>query len=221
MTRKDYIPGNDAELLVWSKKTLAYITANHTRVKAPAMEPEVSDMIDDYEGKLTAAQDPNHGKIDTLRKNEAKKPLVKAFRTYIQGFWAKNPYVTNVDREQIGLNIPDTTPTTVGDPQGQAEAEVSYTGNGQLRLRIKHIEWTPLDPKADYGHRIYYSVCAPEETPPASADDLTKSRFARGKRAVFNFPPTDAHKIAYFAIRYENSKGIAGPWGPMFSAIIP
>ena len=28
-------------------------------------------------------------------------------------------------------------------------------------------------------------------------------------------------KAAYFSIRYENSKGKAGPWGPLASALIP
>ena len=28
-------------------------------------------------------------------------------------------------------------------------------------------------------------------------------------------------QTVYFCIRYENSKGKAGPWGPIFQAIIP
>ena len=221
MLKKDYIPKRDAELLIWAKKTYAYIDANHARVKAPPIETSVGDIIDEYENRLIITQDPNHGRIDIIQKNDIKKALIKEYRSYIQGFWAKNPYVTNADREQMGLNIPDTTPTTISDPEGQAEAEVAYTGKGQLRLRIKHIEWTPLNSKANYGYRIYYSVYAYGDKPPISAEDLTKSRFSRGKKVVFNFPPVDAGKTAYFAIRYENSKGNSGPWGPMFSAIIP
>jgi hypothetical protein len=35
------------------------------------------------------------------------------------------------------------------------------------------------------------------------------------------FPPEDSGKTAYFSIRLENAKGGKGPWGTVFSAVIP
>jgi hypothetical protein len=51
--------------------------------------------------------------------------------------------------------------------------------------------------------------------------ELPHSRFTRRKKELFEFPLEDSGKTAYFCIRLENSKGKAGPWGPVFSAIIP
>jgi len=43
----------------------------------------------------------------------------------------------------------------------------------------------------------------------------------RRRKELFIFPAEDSGKTAYFSIRYKNSKGQAGPWGPVFSAVIP
>ena len=34
-------------------------------------------------------------------------------------------------------------------------------------------------------------------------------------------PPQTSGKTVYFCVRYENAKGEPGPWGPIFSAVIP
>ncbi|MDR3352901.1 MAG: hypothetical protein LBO00_07885 [Zoogloeaceae bacterium] len=31
----------------------------------------------------------------------------------------------------------------------------------------------------------------------------------------------ESGKTIYFCVRYENAKGEPGPWGPIFSAVIP
>jgi hypothetical protein len=75
--------------------------------------------------------------------------------------------------------------------------------------------------RANYGRKVYYGLYADGDTPPATAEDLPKNRFTRRKKEIFEFSPADVKKTAYFCIRYENSKGEAGPWGPMITAVIP
>jgi hypothetical protein len=57
--------------------------------------------------------------------------------------------------------------------------------------------------------------------PPVSGDELPHSLFTKRRKELFDFPMEDSGKTVYFCIRYENSKGKAGPWGPIISAIIP
>jgi hypothetical protein len=178
-------------------------------------------LISDFEEKLQKAMAPNHGRVDSIEKNEAKRWLIVACRNFIQGFLARNPFVTVADREKMGLPVYDKTPTSVADPTGQAEADITYPGRTQLQLLIKHVAGTPLDGKANYGCRVYHGVYAADDTLPASGKDLRESQFTRVKKLLYNFEPEDTGKTAYFAIRYENSKGKTGPWGPLFSAIIP
>ena len=132
-----------------------------------------------------------------------------------------NPPLTDADFAAMELKPKDTTPTQVLPPTGQAEADMTYPGKTQLQGKIKHVEGTPQNPKSEYGYRIYYGLYATGSTPPESGMDLRESRFTRQKKVLFTFLPGDSGKTAYFAIRYENSKGESGPWGPMFSAIVP
>jgi hypothetical protein len=57
--------------------------------------------------------------------------------------------------------------------------------------------------------------------PPASGDDLPHSAFTRKRKHRFDFSEVDRGRRVYFCLRYENSKGEAGPWGPILSAIVP
>jgi hypothetical protein len=87
-----------------------YETKNALRFQVPAPSGEVTDNLERFETCLKKASEPNRGKVDVLKKNEARAALVKDIRTYVQGFLAKNPNVTNADREEMGIPIYDTTP---------------------------------------------------------------------------------------------------------------
>jgi hypothetical protein len=218
---KDYIPTSDMEYMLWGKNLVAYAEANHERWLVGAPKAIISDTLDVFEARLDVTLNPNCGKLDIARRNEAKRVSVKAMRSYVQGFLARNPLVTMDDREAMRLTVADTVATPAGDPTGMATANVLYPGATQLMLHIKHVEGTGHDPKANYGCRIYYGVYDRDDTPPATGKDLRQSRFTRSKKELFLFEPEDAAKTAWFCIRYENSKGRPGPWGRMFSAVIP
>ena len=218
--KKNYIPAGDAKMLEWAKNLNAEAVKGFAKWKIAAPELFIETPLSEFETALEKLADPNHGKIDVSAKNAAKKTLGKACREYVQGFLARNPLVTDLDRERLGITIYDTIPTSIADPTGQADAKITYPGRTQLMLHIQHVDGT-FDRKTNYGCRVYFSTYAHGETPPASGKDLRESKFTRQKKMLFTFQPADSGKTAYFVIRYENSKGSTGPWGPMFSAIIP
>jgi hypothetical protein len=146
--------------------------------------------------------------------------MVEAMRDVKKRYFYEPP-LTDADFVSLGLKPKDTTPTAIEEPKGQADADIAYPGKTQLELRIKHVDGTPLDPRSDYGCRVYHGVYAPDETPPESGEDLRESLFSKRRKLMYSFGPKSSGKTAYFCIRYENSKGQKGPWGPIFSAIIP
>jgi hypothetical protein len=111
------------------------------------------------------------------------------------------PPLTATDFAALGLRMKDSLPTTVAKPLGQAEADVEYLGAGVLQLRIRHVEGTPADAKADYGYKIHYGVYADSDTLPANGRDFSRNKFSRRKKVVFEFAPADAKKTAYFCIK--------------------
>jgi hypothetical protein len=51
-------------------------------------------------------------------------------------------------------------------------------------------------------------------------DSGVPDAFTRRKRERFDFDGESGNTV-YFCLRYENSKGEAGPFGPLLSAVVP
>ena len=221
MVRNDYIPTNDNAFYDWAAKLLSYAAANYERWHVIMPLDMLQALLSDYRIKLERAKLPNHGSADVIGKNVAKAKLVKALREFVQGHIARNVEVTDVDKRSMDLPIYDRKPTPVSDPTGQATVSITFPGRTQLKLIINPVGDVSLHPRVYYGCRIYYGIYAAGEPPPKSGVDLRESKFTRRKRELFTFVPKDSGKTAYFSVRYENSRGVAGPWGAMTSAIIP
>ena len=86
-------------------------------------------------------------------------------------------------------------------------------------------------PEADWGVRIFWGILGEPTAldkfrllaPPVTGNDLPHSVFTHRKKYRFDFEG-DSGRTVWFCLRYENSKGGRegeGPFGPLFSAIIP
>ena len=221
MSGKRYIPASDAGLIERGEKVYTRADERHTEWGVIAAGEERKGRLAEFKQKVELCKLATSSRVDISVKNALKPPVVKDIREYVQGYVARNPLVTVEDREIMGLPSYDRTPTQVGPPQGQATAVVEYRGGQVVRLHITHMNSTPADKKANYGCKIYFGVFADSDTQPVTGEDLTKQIFTRRKKEDFMFSPTDVKKTAYFCIRYENSKGQAGAWGPMIAAVIP
>jgi hypothetical protein len=218
---RNYIPARDVDFVLWAQKLYEYANANHVQLGIVELDHDIMTRLANFATLVTKCESAEHTKADEVEKRDARKVVEKDARNFVQGALARNIKVTNRDREIMKIPVHDATPTPIPDPAGQASAEISYPGRAQLKLHISHVDGTPADKKAGYGYRVYHKLCAPGDAPPNTGMDLTESKFSRRKVMMFTFPPTESGKTAYFCIRYENSKGKAGPWGPMVSAIIP
>jgi hypothetical protein len=92
-----------------------------------------------------------------------------------------------------------------------------------------------LNPGSDYGYAIYVGImphggatleqAASDKhylmKPSADGKGLAHYRFTQRRKEKALFDAEDAGMTAYVCCRYENSKGEAGQWGPVASAIIP
>ena len=220
MSGKNYIPSSDLKFLEWSKKLVGYAMANYQRWGVIDPKDMLETLLEDFDGKLKNANLPDSGAITKRIKNEARTLLERAIRAYVQGFLARNPLVNTDDRGELGLPVYDRIPTPVAVPAGLPKANITLTRPLQLMVNIIPDQNEP-DKRVTYGCRIYYGTYAPADTPPANGKDLRESFFTRKKKELIKFQPEDAGKTAFFSIRYENSKGQAGQYGPLASSIIP
>jgi hypothetical protein len=233
--RSDWLPAKREQQIAMAKQWYAILNRNAQKWKIPnEVETELEGLTEAAQDELAEAMSGNRTATITARCNEAFSALVAKMRD-IKDRYFKKPPLADPDFISLGLKPKDTVKTPVAAPAGQAEADVTYPGPHLLMLRLRHIEGTLTDDRADYGYRVYYGIlphggATAEEAagihhylmkPPVSGEELPNSTFPRRKKEIMDLPAEDSGKTAYFCIRYENAKGQKGPWGPLFSAVIP
>jgi hypothetical protein len=221
MKNKEYIPYGDAKFLEWVKFLFQYVFANAARFRMMPPDAIINEYIESFETALAKCALPNHGKIDILEKKEARRIVEKFARETVQGFLARNPNVTDIDREKMRITVYDTEPTSVAVPVGLPAATFKFPNTGASEMSIGHTEGTPFDAKANYGTKAAYDLFHIDQPIPVHVDMLNKSIFTRRKKYLLTFDQADSGKRACFCLRYENSKGEAGQWGQIVTAIVP
>jgi hypothetical protein len=166
----------------------------------------------------TAKNETTRTPVATAQCKEAFDALTAFMRDFKRRYFLSPPLLDS-DYVSLGLKPHDSTPTASGTPTAQVTVETYLLGRHELGVRIIYVVGNPTDP-ASKGYRIWYSVVAPGEAPPANPDDLRKSFYTKRKKDVIEFEFGDSGKTAYFAVQIEN-EGKKGPWGPLVSALIP
>jgi hypothetical protein len=216
---RDYIPKNDEDLLAFVKTLYAYALLHFLRWLIPSPQTFLEAFITAFESALRAYQDPNHGKIDTLNKNEAKKTLIAALRTYIQGFIIRNPEVTDEDKERMDLPLRDPTPTPHPKPDLKPETEAVPSGKGKhtvtaLNPQTGNKHKPPLVSGVAFAHKIRNM-----NDPKALAEDMP-SEFQTSPVRDFQWGEELYGKVVDYACAYENEGGKRGPWSDVANLII-
>ncbi|MDR2482028.1 MAG: hypothetical protein LBD08_00170 [Treponema sp.] len=215
----DYIPTIEANLLPFAKTLYEYAMMSFTRWGVPSPQLLLEAAIDAFESAFISCQRPNHGKVDRLVKNEAKDALVHALRTYVQGYIARNPLVTDEDREQMNLPLYDTTPTPHPVPEVRPETEVLPMGKGAHKVtavnpQTQNKKRPPLVSAVAYARRVRRA-----DEPVSRAEDMP-SDSQTGTSRTFQYTEADYGKVADYATAYENSTGHRGHWSNVTSLLI-
>lgn len=218
----DYMPGKAANLCDFGWGVVEFSTDNHERWGVSAPPQSLTEDLTDLGDAIDRCKAPDRNRIDTARKKKLQSAVEKGLRNYLQGKIMHNVDVTEEDRQIMGLPIRDAVSTPVGDPAGLVTATVKYLNTGAMEMHIAHMEDTPFDKRANYGVKIAYGLFALGIDEPLPTDEgmLKEHRFTRRKKEKFIFSKKDSRKTLCFCLRYENSKGIPGQWGPIMGAVI-
>ena len=214
------MPSKKEEQLAMCRSWITALDAKQKEWNVPA------DKITVLSAALTTADTENsmpageRNKVSNSRLKDAFTVLTAEMRDVKKRYFYVPP-LTNADLTGLGLKPKDTVPTPVSVPKVRAAGKIVYRGSGSLELHIAPEADISDDKRAYYGCKIVYAVMNADEPAPKSEKELTESMFTRRKKETFIFQPQDAAKKVYFCMRYENSKGQAGPWCPIFAAVIP
>ncbi|MDR0567583.1 MAG: hypothetical protein LBG87_00045 [Spirochaetaceae bacterium] len=215
-----YIPGPDDAFETWQKNFIEYAEAHAGTMKIP---PEgvasLKASQQAFEAALAKFKDPNHGKLDTAAKNDAKNAYIQAIRDFVKGY-LYNPAVSETDRRSLGVPPERHAPATPApDPETVPEAEVQLT---LIRWLVIHFRdkggKSKAKPHGIHGAEIRWGLA---ENPIKDPEEMPHSDFDTASPFKLEFKDQERGKTVYFALRWENTRGRKGPWSEVYSAIVP
>jgi hypothetical protein len=217
---KDYIPGADHAFLSWSTGFLTNLTPLVAQLKLPQdITAALTTQRQAFANKLTIAD--NEGtrtKVTVKEKNDARTLFEGNIRQTVKEYLTNNHLMTDAIRDLLGLPIPDTKPTP-------APAATTYPWTKALTAVIREVgfdygssETSKAKPAGQHGMELA-SVIA--DTKPAEVDELIHSSFSTHTPLVLNFKESERGKTLWYAVRWENTRGIKGPWSEIMSVVIP
>jgi hypothetical protein len=215
----DYLKKGDEDLARFATNLAAYASNNHQRWKVPPPIDFLNGPLAAYLAALSDFLKPNHGKIDTENKNKAKDILTKALRTYIQGYIARNPLVTDEDKNNMRIPLRDTTPTTHPVPEDRPDTEAVPEGTGTHTV-------TAINPnthnkrKPDNVTGVAFARRLRKQGESVSRAGDMPSDFQAGTSRAYHYTEAEYGMIADYATAYENGSGKRGPWSNVTSLII-
>jgi hypothetical protein len=220
MPSSDYIPSADGAFLAWAQNLIAYVTQHFAAWNIPTPQTTLVPLLTAFETAFEACRNPNRGKLDTQKKNEARKSLEKELRVYNKAYLLYNPVVTDDDRTAMGLPIysgtrhpvqpPTTSPQLLPDTGTRRIIKVYYKDEGASRrgkpAGVKGIEvkWAKL------------------KEAPRDISELVNSGFDTNPPLELTFEEHERGEKVYMCGRWEiQREGEKGPWGDIEEVIIP
>jgi hypothetical protein len=221
MSNKDFIPGSDNDFYVWADTFFNYANPFMTQWEVPeASWQALNDLHNDFRIKFEVAKDiQTRTHITILSKTEARGRLELSIRSFLKSYITYNPHVTNEDRTGMGLPIHDTKPTPMDDPHSYPKVTVKSSSPAVVELHIIDSETNgKAKPEGVHGAEIRWLIAL---EPPINWTELTNSSFTTHSPCILSFAREQRGNRLFFALRWENTRGIKGPWSDIESTIIP
>ena len=135
MPSKDYLPKTDGNIVPWTENFVQVASANAAALGLGTVDiTALKTKNADYATKLnTAIAKQSESKAATEAKNMAKSAVVESVRSLARQIQAR-PGVPDNLKEQLGLNVPDPTPSPE-HPQIPTELSGSIGTGGLANLK--------------------------------------------------------------------------------------
>ncbi len=216
----DYIPAADPEFNSWQENFVTYAADNMAALGLTAadltpVETAQTAWDTDYPAHVAATQAAQGA---TATKNGARAGYETLIRALVRRLQA-SPTITDAQRAGLGITIPDTDPTPSGPPTSRPV--LSITCSQRLRQGVHFMDETTPTRKAKpagvLGAEIWAKVGG---QPPVDASELSFLGLSTRTPFTANFVGSQGGQIAYYWVRWVNSRGEKGPWSEMASATI-
>jgi hypothetical protein len=218
----DYIPYTDPGFHAWQGDLLSYISTRAGLWGISEVEwAKLEALQTVYLAKYAIAENPaTRTSTAILEKNQARDAYTKEIRLVVKVHIIYNPVVTDGDRNNMALPIHKTTHTPAEVAKTYPDFDID---SSIIRCLIIHFydqgqKKSKAKPPGQHGAEIRWAI---SETPIVDVSKLTNSSFDTHTPFTLEFEGHERGQMVYFALRWENTRGLKGHWSEIVSAIIP
>jgi hypothetical protein len=170
---KDWIPGVIVQLVLLCQKWLAALTSAETRAAFHWDDALCAGAVAEIEPfeHAAAACDKDDSTKNRAARRETRRTAIEAMRAFAASSIRNNPYMSEADRLELGLNRPDSIPTVHERPTLRPTAAVERTINFcEHRVKALNPEnGKPVKPAGVYGVRFVWQPGSPSSTESSAA----------------------------------------------------
>ena len=218
----DYIPAPDDAFAHWLDQFILFATLHAselgiTTAQLTAMNNAQALWATGYADFLTAL---NALRMATQTKDETRAAVEALART-LAGQVQKRPATTNDQRVGLGITVPKAGPTPSPVPSTAPTMQKIDTGTRSILNLFYADSATPTKLAKPAG--VQFAEIREQIGGTAPVDPETMPLLAMEGRAPYraDFAPADIGQTVWLALRWVNTRGQAGPWSEIFSAVVP
>jgi len=222
MSTSNYIPARDADFDIWQGQFIAGITpARITAWKITQADYDALVLLQtDWTSAWNIAKDiGSHTSAETVAKNQARDVYEHALRTFVSQWIRGNTLITDDERRDLGVTVPDAERTPVGIKTNAPLLTFDPAVHTVQTLRIGN----PDDPQTQgmpAGQKVFL-----ERFVGGSGLDPATISFGNAQVVTrflhrIQYTEADVGKTVYLRACYVNTKGEKGPFSPVLNAVI-
>lgn len=216
----DYIPGPDADFTAWLNNFINFANANLADLGLVAadlapLQAAFTTWNTAFDAHV-AAQAAARGTRET--KDAARKDAERLARPMVQRLQTAGT-VSNAQRQSLGVTPRSTTRTEAAEPTSRPVATVDTSQ--RLQHTISFVDelspTTRAKPAGISGCEVWVKVGGEAPVDPSELKYLatdTRTPYTAG------YDGNDGGKIAYYMLRWVNTRGERGPWSQTVAATI-
>jgi hypothetical protein len=214
-TRKPF-PSKEDELNTYFKLVVAYITLHYSRLHVSESDKTlINELYDEWFILYPLSQNLyTRSTMIVANKNRLRDSLIIALRTVFADI--PTSVLTLQDRMTLRLTERKSTRSAPKIPTRYPLGQI-YTGNFyQHTLYFTDEDGSLGKPKGVRGCQIWCKVGEPI----TDLKELTFLGTCSASPFLHKFALSDAGKTVHYRLRWENTRGEAGPWSPAVRATV-
>jgi hypothetical protein len=218
---EDWLPHREQDFTDLAQKWKAGLSDAANVTAFDWKQAEAAAVLGALEAFLTAraAYETDDSTKNRMAKDEAKTAAVHAMRDFANTSIRFNKRMPDEDRAQYGIRPADTVRTGDTEPETYPEAEGDTSVLRQVTIRF----WDSATKKRGKPHGVHGAEIrwALLDRAPESVDELTASDFDTASPFTLKFGEADRGKRLYFCLRWESNTNLKGPFGEIYSSVVP